>query len=332
MKLKLYYECPCKLVTFQSYISRQNTRNKEIPNWANCTSKCKMCDAKHKYFFKNNPFNEKLEAVSNLNVEVHIEGKFKTVNGKPILSSPDHRDVKAEGYHLKGEERKEAALNVKKQGVLDTYLTQMDKANFEELKVKNTTSVHSYAVLRQSRYEKEKKEKGGPSFYESAKNLYESEVEDFTTNFDLTQAAKKYPGIIRQIQEIPFKIMATTFDQMKTAVSYLNQNEEGQKTIMHMDSSGNHLKKCSKTLLNTSFCIPPFESGQSPYSLFDLISSSNKTTDFIVAFQWFYSYLRDITNSEVNFPDICITDMSFAQLHSITEFFNKTKLEEYINF
>ena len=98
-----------------------------------------------------------------------------------------------------------------------------------------------------------------------------------------------------------------------------------------MDSSGNHLKKCSKTLLNTSFCIPPFESGQSPYSLFDLISSSNKTTDFIVAFQWFYSYLRDITNSEVNFPDICITDMSFAQLHSITEFFNKTKLEEYIN-
>ena len=81
----------------------------------------------------------------------------------------------------------------------------MSGANTAEIKMKNTTSVHSYHVLRQARYEHEKQLKGGKTFYESAESyrleklllnfdsdstiFRQSEMHDHTTIYKLTNKA-----------------------------------------------------------------------------------------------------------------------------------------------
>ena len=88
-ELRTYLRCPCKVVITQRYIPTKNTKH-----FALCAGSCKMCQAKFKYFFENNPFDiENEKVVDNLKVKGFVRGRF--LNGD--VTRPDHDNVKPEG-------------------------------------------------------------------------------------------------------------------------------------------------------------------------------------------------------------------------------------------
>ena len=177
--------------------------------------------------------------------------------------------------------------------------------------------------------EQEKKSRGGKNYYEAALHVYESQVTDFSPNFEVTEMSKQFPGFIRSLQQIPFKLILSNFDMLKIGSSYFNKSN---KSMVHMGSSGRFLKpKGGKKLLNTALVIPPPAPGHAPFPILELISESNKAIDFKMFIDLGWSYLSSaIGNEPVAFPKYAVTDMSFPNIHSLLGSFDNVKLPEYL--
>ena len=186
-------------------------------------------------------------------------------------------------------------------------------------------------VIKQARLEEEKKLRCGKTFYDAALNVYESQCTDYSPNFEETANSKKFPGFIRMLQQIPFKIIVANYDQLKIGAAYLNKT---LKSIIQMDSSGKFLKpgKGKKKLIHTALAIPPPAPGHAPFPIVELISEENKTIDFKMLIELGWSYLSGAIGDEpVAYPDLAITDMAFANIHAMLSVFNKVKLSDYLD-
>ena len=177
--------------------------------------------------------------------------------------------------------------------------------------------------------EEEKKKHAGDDFEKSIKNVMDAQKSDFSKNFP---KSKKLPGIVRSLQEKPFKIMLGNYDQLRLGAEYLNKTEN---SFICLDSSGkfwaDREKKNAPKKLNSVLVIPPIEKGQSPFPIFEQISESNKTIDFINFLQYAFHYMgNSMNNQEVKKPAILISDLSFANIHAVLDFFNKMKIKEYL--
>ena len=177
--------------------------------------------------------------------------------------------------------------------------------------------------------EEEKKKHAGDDFEKSIKNVMDAQKSDFSKNFP---KSKKLPGIVRSLQEKPFKMMLGNYDQLRLGAEYLNKTEN---SFICLDSSGkfwaDREKKNAPKKLNSVLVIPPIEKGQSPFPIFEQISESNKTIDFINFLQYAFHYMgNSMNNQEVKKPAILISDLSFANIHAVLDFFNKMKIKEYL--
>ena len=177
--------------------------------------------------------------------------------------------------------------------------------------------------------EEEKKKHAGDDFEKSIRNVMDAQKSDFSKNFP---KSKKLPGIVRSLQEKPFKLMLGNYDQLRLGAEYLNKTEN---SFICLDSSGkfwaDREKKHARKKLNSVLVIPPIEKGQSPFPIFEQISESNKTIDFIGLLQYAYHYMGiSINNQEVKKPAILISDLSFANIHAVLDVFNKVKIKEYL--
>ena len=90
-ELRTYFGSPCKVVIRQRNIIRR--KRKDIKHFALCGGSCTMCGAKFKYFFQNNPFDEKLMPVENLRMKAIVKGNFRDGD----VTRPFHDNVKPEG-------------------------------------------------------------------------------------------------------------------------------------------------------------------------------------------------------------------------------------------
>ena len=177
--------------------------------------------------------------------------------------------------------------------------------------------------------EHEKKMHGGDDFNKSIRNTMDAQQTSYSKNFP---KVKKLPGIVRSFQEKPFKITLGNYDQLRIGSEYFNKTEH---SVLCIDSSGKfwaeRQKKSEPKKLNSALVIPPVERGQSPFPIFEQISVSNKTIDFLGFFQYAWHYMSaSINNAEVKFPSVIITDISFANIHSILQFFNQLKIKDYL--
>ena len=177
--------------------------------------------------------------------------------------------------------------------------------------------------------EEERRRRGGNTFNEAIKNVIEATKYSYSTNFP---KSRKLPGIVRSFQDIPFKLMLGNYDQLRLGAEYLNKTAG---SFICIDSSGKFWaereKKGDPKKLNSVLVIPPIEKGQSPFPIFEQISESNRTIDFLGFLQYAYHYMREsINNQEVKNPTILITDISFANIHSVLDFFNKMRIKDYL--
>ena len=76
-----------------------------------------------------------------------------------------------------------------------------------------------------ARREQEKKEEGGKTFYESVLNVFEAQVSSISPNFEQTAISKQLPGFIRTLQQIPFKVVFASYDQLKVGSTYFNKSK-----------------------------------------------------------------------------------------------------------
>ena len=98
--LKTYYNSPCVTMIKQKYVRRVGGRN-WAENFANATGECKICKASHKWFMINNPFNDKQEVTSSLQVRAVIDGYFHTdENGVVDISRPYHENAVGKGMYF----------------------------------------------------------------------------------------------------------------------------------------------------------------------------------------------------------------------------------------
>jgi hypothetical protein len=183
-------------------------------------------------------------------------------------------------------------------------------------------------LFRQAMAEHEKKTHGGDNFNNSIRNVMDAQQTSFSKNFPV----KKLPGIVRSFQEKPFKMTLGNYDQLRIGSEYFNKTEN---SVLCIDSSGKfwaeRQKKGEPKKLNSALVIPPVERGQSPFPIFEQISVSNKTIDFLGFFQYAWHHMSaSINNTEVKFPSVIITDISFANIHSILQFFNQLKIKDYL--
>ena len=177
--------------------------------------------------------------------------------------------------------------------------------------------------------EQEKKMHGGDDFLKSIRNVMDSQQQSFSKLFPKT---RKLPGIVRSFQESPFKLMLGCYDQFRVGAEYLNKTEE---SFICVDSSGKlwgeRQKKGEPKKLNSALVIPPIEKGQSPFAIFEQISETNKTIDFIGFLQYAWHYMGvSINNQVVKYPKVIISDISFANIHSILDFFNHITIKDYL--
>ena len=177
--------------------------------------------------------------------------------------------------------------------------------------------------------EYEKKMRAGNTFGQSVRNVMDSQQSSFSKNFP---KVKKLPGIVRIFQEEPFKMMLGNYDMVRLGAEYLNKTEN---SFICLDSSGKfwaeRQPKNEPKKLNSALVIPPVAHGQSPFPIFEQISSSNKTIDFIGFLQYAWHFMSaSINNQDVKFPTVIITDISFANIHSILGFFNQLSIKDYL--
>ena len=177
----------------------------------------------------------------------------------------------------------------------------------------------------------EKKTHAGNTISESIRNVIAGQATDYSKNFPNLEYAKKIPGFIRSYQEIPFKVMMASFDQLRLGAEYLNKIAFA---FLCVDSSGKFwaekTKKSEPKKLNSALVAPPPIRGQSPFPIFETISEVNKTIDFLTMLQYAWHYMSMSINKEVKFPKVIISDISFANIHSILQFFNNIKIGEYL--
>ena len=176
--------------------------------------------------------------------------------------------------------------------------------------------------------EQEKKKHAGDDFLKSIRNVMDAQTNSYSKNFP---KVRKLPGIVRSFQEDPFKLMLGCYDQSRLGAEYMNKTED---SFICIDSSGiwpERQKKNQSKKLNTALVIPPIEKGQSPYPIFEQISQSNKTIDFLGFLQYAWHYMRaSIHDKPVKYPSVIISDISFANFHSILRFFNQTNIKDYL--
>jgi len=154
--------------------------------------------------------------------------------------------------------------------------------------------------------EYEKKLRAGDDFVQSIRNVIDSQVDCFSPWF----TTKRLPGIVRSFQEKPFKLLMGNFDQLRIGAEYLNKVD---LNFICIDSSGKlwgeRQKKNEPKKLNTALVIPPLEKGGTPFAIFEQISESNKTIDFIVFLKYAWHYMREaVNNQNVKFPIMIIRE------------------------
>ena len=75
----------------------------------------------------------------------------------------------------------------------------------------------------------------------------------------------------------------------------------------------------------------PTAKGQCPFPICEQISESNKTVDFLYFLQQAWQYMSLANNGTiVPNPETFVTDFSFPNLHSATQFFNGITLPVYL--
>ena len=332
------YGCPCAVVVDKYNYVQVVGSQKRSSKFGTVRGTCKICSATHLYEIHENPFEETItkdhliayKPVKDMEIKVSVVGRFELdEDNMPDVTKPKHDIRKSASLHLKGRAREQIANRATNIGAKSTYLEQLDFANENQIRFGNKTSVKSIPVIKQARLEQEKKSRGGKNYYEAALHVYESQVTDFSPNFEETDISKQFPGFIRSLQQIPFKLILSNFDMLKIGSTYLNKSN---KSMVHMDSSGRFLKpKGGKKLLNTALVIPPPAPGHAPFPILELISESNKAIDFKMFIDLGWSYLsRAIGNEPVAFPKYAVTDMSFPNIHSLLGSFNNVKLPEYL--
>ena len=178
----------------------------------------------------------------------------------------------------------------------------------------------------------EKKTHAGNTISESIRNVIAGQETDFSKNFPNLEYAKKIPGFVRSVQEMPFEIMMANFDQLRLGAEYLNKTP---LAFLCVDSSGKFwaekTKKSETKKLNSALVAPPPLRGQSPFPIFETISELNKTIDFLGMLQYAWHFMSmSINNKQVNYPKVIISDISFANIHDILQFFNNIKIGEYL--
>ena len=181
--------------------------------------------------------------------------------------------------------------------------------------------------------EEDKKVRKGTTFYESAKSARDLLSADTDSpNFPDNNAAKSVPGIVRSLQESPFKITIANFDMLKIGGTYLNKTEN---SVVCLDSSGKYWQeknRAGKKLLNSALVIPPVAAGLSPFPIFEMVSENNKTLDFVEFLQRSMGHMGSaLNNTPVKEPSVLITDLSFPNIHAALNVFNRVKLEVYLN-
>jgi hypothetical protein len=142
-------------------------------------------------------------AVQDMEVDVFVTGKFNLNDeGLPDVANPVHNVDNAAGLHLKGEQRQNMAKRAAEIGVKGAYMEQLENVNIDELKFGNKTGIKSIPVIKMARREKEKQDAGGLTFYQSVMNVYETQKDDISPNFEATSMNKKLPGFIRKVSNI----------------------------------------------------------------------------------------------------------------------------------
>ena len=328
----------CPLVIEQNYVTKYESRKRNA-NFGKVVAGCVICNAKHTFVVKENPFAETVEggiikykADEDMVIDVEAEGDFFIEEGEePSLQNPVHLKTRARGLHLKGRERELLGDLAAQQGVQATHKQQMAFVLEEEIMVGNTTSMRSYPVIKMARQEQEKKLRGGATFYESARNVLLGQDVDISPDYPDLAVAKFLPGMIRSLQEYPFKICLANFEMLRIAAKYFSGVED---SIVYIDSSGKfwqERKKTGKDLLNTALVLPPLAEGLSPFPVFEMISENNKTQDFIDMIQhaW-HNMALSMNNTAVPYPTFGVTDLSFPNLHAMLMVFNNIKLPEYL--
>ena len=152
-------------------------------------------------------------------------------------------------------------------------------------------------------------------------------------NIFFVDAAKGLPGMVRNLQEYPFKIELANFDMLWTGAKYLLTVED---STVHIDSSGKFWQERRRTgqaLLNTAIVLPPFAEGLSPFLLYELISERNRSQDFVDLLGHCWQNLGLANNNvPVPYPAYAVCDMSFPNIHSILKVFNGTNIHDYLEF
>ena len=328
----------CPIVIESNYVTIYSSRKRNA-NFGKVVAKCVICNAKHTFTIKDNPFEEALEdgtikykAVEDMIIDVKVEGDFLVENGSPCLNQPAHLKSKARGLHLKGQERVLLGDLAVQQGVQSAYKQQMAFLLEDEIKVGNTTAMRSLPVIKMAKQEQEKKQRGGATFYESARNVYLGQDADVSPDFPDLASAKLLPGMVRSLQEFPFKITLANFEMLRVGAKYFSGGED---TTVYIDSSGKYWqekRKSGANLLNTALVLPPLSEGLSPFPIYEMISQTNKTQDFIEMLQQAWNNMAMAnSNRSVPVPTFAVSDLSFPNLHALLMVFNKTKLHEYLS-
>ena len=124
-------------------------------SFARLTGFCTICDAKHNYVIKEDSFKEVHEGEKtswlpfcNLNVDVSVEGRFESRNGKPDLRHPFHLPEKCKGLDLRGEERRLIAMKASSEGASSVYREGMAYIQKEQIESGNRTSIRSLPVIK----------------------------------------------------------------------------------------------------------------------------------------------------------------------------------------
>ena len=200
------YNSPCCVVCGYNYIQLVGTQQR-FGNFGTLKGKCKICEGLHIFKVKESPFAEKIvdkdvqyTAVKDMEVDVTVTGRFHVdENGHPDITNPVHDVQNPQGLHLKGKERQKLAKRAAEIGVKECYMEQLDKADMEQVKAGNRTSIKSMPVIKMARKEKEQTDAGGLNFYQSVMNVFENQQDDVSPNFEATTNSKKLPGIIRKV-------------------------------------------------------------------------------------------------------------------------------------
>ena len=328
----------CPIVISQNYVTIYGSR-KTNANFGKVVGKCVICDTKYTHIVKENPFEEtikdgliKYTVARDMVVDVEADGCFFVEEGEePCIEKPVHLKNKARGLQLRGRERELLGDMAAQHGVQATHRQQMAFVLEEEIEVGNTTSMRSYPVIKMAKQEQEKKLRGGITFYDSARNVLLGQDVDVSPDFPDLAAAKLLPGMIRSLQEYPFKIMLSNFEMLRVGAKFLSGKEE---TTLYIDSSGKFWqdrRKTGKDLLNTALVLPPLAPGLSPFPIFEMISDQNKTQDFIDMLQHAFNNMAlSLNNKAVPFPKYAVSDLSFPNIHALLMVCNKIKIEEYL--